>query len=84
VSRIKIDIESDFTLIGLHYISFIITVYMVITVTNKQCVVIRHVQVQPGKFLCELLYCVLLIIYRARFSTENVVLDRYCYREKLH
>ena len=84
MSRIKIDTESDFTLIGLHYISFIITVYMVITVTNEQCVAIRHVQVQPGKFLCELLYCLLLIIYRARFSTENFVLDRYCYREKLH
>ena len=81
---LKIDTESDFTLIGTHYISVIITVYMVITVTNEQCVPIWHVQVQPTKFLCELLYCLLLIINSARFSTENIVLNKHCYREKSH
>jgi hypothetical protein len=81
---LKIDIEIDFTLIGLNYISFIITVYMVITVTNEQCAAIWHVQVQLATVLCELLYCPLLIINRAGFCTENFVLDRYCYREKSH
>ena len=76
--------KSDFTLIGTHYVRFIITVYIVITVTNEQCVAIWHIQVQPAKFLCELLWCLLLIINRARFSIQNVVLDRYCYREKSH
>jgi len=51
---------------------------MVITVKNEQCVPVWRVQVQPTIFLCELLYCLLLITNRV----ENFVLDRYCYREK--
>jgi hypothetical protein len=57
---------------------------MVSTVTNKQSVATWHVQTQPANFLCELLYCLLLIINRATVSTENFALDTYSYREKSH